>query len=121
MSTAAGSGIIIVIVFESLAQDSKRCGRNGPAIMSSNAIVKIALGGLSGGELDYFSRLAGKYREAVTTIERGPHGITSSPTLQDRDTITHDQIRTLSKRRREALVVEANTPAVKVRMTRHYQ
>lgn len=121
MSTAAGSGIFIVAVFQSLAQARKRWGRDGSEIMLGNATVKIALGGLSGDELDDFARWAGKYRETVTTIQRGPHGITTSPSLQDRETITPDQIRTLSKRRREALIIEANTPAIKTRMTRHYQ
>ncbi|WP_433458263.1 type IV secretory system conjugative DNA transfer family protein [Micromonospora sp. CA-248212] len=121
MSTAAGSGIFIVAVFQSLAQARKRWGRDGADIMWGNATIKIALGGLSGDELDDFARLAGKYRETVTTIQRGPQGITSSPSLQDRDTITPDQIRTLSKRHREALIIEANTPAIKTRMTRHYQ
>lgn len=121
MSTAAGSGMFIAAVFQSMAQARKRWGRDGADIMFGNATVKIALGGLSGDELDDFSRLAGKYRETVNTIQRGPHGTTTSPSLQDRDTITPDKIRTLSKRSREALVIEANTPAVKVRMTRHYQ
>jgi type IV secretory pathway TraG/TraD family ATPase VirD4 len=121
MSTAAGSGIFIVAVFQSLAQARQRWGRDGAEIMWGNATVKIALGGLAGDELRDFAQLAGKYRETVTTVQRGPHGITTSPTLQDRDTITPEQVRTLSKRRREALIIEANTPAVKTRMVRHYQ
>ena len=42
-------------------------------------------------------------------------------TLQDRKTLTPGEVRTLSAARREALVIHATTPAVKVRMTRHYE
>jgi type IV secretion system protein VirD4 len=44
-----------------------------------------------------------------------------SASLQDRKTITPDQVRTLSVRRREALLIHATTPAVKARLTRHYE
>ena len=35
--------------------------------------------------------------------------------------MTPGEVRTLSAARREALVIHATTPAVKVRMTRHYE
>ena len=53
--------------------------------------------------------------------QRGNGGNSLSSTLQDRRTLTPEQVRTLSTRRREALVIHATTPAVKVRMTRHYE
>ena len=83
--------------------------------------VKIALGGLSGDELRDLSALAGEYRELLTTHQRGSTGHTVQSTLHDRKTIHPEQIRTLSEERREALVIHATTPAVLVRMTRHYE
>jgi type IV secretion system protein VirD4 len=121
MSYAAGSGIFVTAVFQNLAQARGRWGRDGADMIWNSATVKIALGGLSGDELDDLSKLAGKYRETLTTIATGPHGATRTPSLHDRDTITPDEIRTLDANRREALIVHATTPAVKTTMTRHYE
>jgi type IV secretory pathway TraG/TraD family ATPase VirD4 len=64
---------------------------------------------------------AGEYRETVITWQRGQGGHSISSGLQDRKTLTPGQVRTLASHRREALVIHATTPAVKVRMTRHYE
>jgi hypothetical protein len=85
------------------------------------ATVKIALGGLSGDEIRDLSALAGEYREALTTYQRGTGGHTLQTTLQDRKTITPEEIRTLSEARREALIIHATTPAVRARLPRHYE
>jgi type IV secretion system protein VirD4 len=121
MSYAGGSGIFTVPVFQSLAQARKRWGRDGADMLWNAATVKVALGGLTGDELDDLSRLAGKYRETITTIQHGPNGITRSPTISDRDTITPEEIRTLDENHREALIIHATTPAVKTMMVRHYE
>lgn len=121
MSYAGGSGIFVVPVFQSLAQARKRWGRDGADMLWNAATVKVALGGLTGDELDDLSRLAGKYRETTVMIQHGPGGVTRSPSITDRDTITPEQIRTLDENRREALIIHATTPAVKTRMVRHYE
>lgn len=41
--------------------------------------------------------------------------------MHDRRVMSEESIRTLDKDKREALVIEASTPAVIVRMTRHYE
>jgi hypothetical protein len=57
----------------------------------------------------------------VTTWQRGHGGSSLSTTLQDRRTVTPEQVRTLSAERREALVIHATTPVVRARLTRHYE
>ena len=85
------------------------------------ATVKIALGGLSGDELRDLSDLAGQYREALTSYQRGSAGHTLQTTLQDRKVITPEEIRTLDEQDRQALIIHATTPAVRARMPRHYE
>jgi type IV secretory pathway TraG/TraD family ATPase VirD4 len=121
MSFAGGSGIYVVAVLQSMAQARKTWGREGAEMLWGSATVKIALGGLGGEELDEFSKLAGVYRESLTTYQSGSHGSTMQTTLQDRKTATPDEIRTLDEERREALVIHATTPITKVRMQRHYE
>ncbi|MEV6986487.1 TraM recognition domain-containing protein [Sphaerisporangium sp. NPDC051017] len=121
MSYAGGSGIFLVAVLQNMAQAENRWGREGSAMLWGASTVKIALGGLSGDELRDLSALAGEYRELLTTHQRGSTGHTVQSTLHDRKTLPPEVIRTLSQERREALVIHATTPAVLVRMTRHYE
>lgn len=121
MSYAGGSGIFAVAVFQSIAQARERWGRDGAEALWGAATIKLALGGLSGDEPEALSRLAGKYRETVLSVAHGPHGHTITPSLVDRLTITPDEIRTLSPKRHEALVIHATTPAVITRMRPHYR
>jgi type IV secretion system protein VirD4 len=121
MSFAGGSGMFILAVVQNMAQAEKRWGKEGAAMLWGAATVKIAFGGLSGEELREFSALAGDYREALTTLQRGSGGYTMQTTLHDRKTITPGEVRTLSEADRQALVVHATTPAVLVRMQRHYE
>jgi type IV secretory pathway TraG/TraD family ATPase VirD4 len=121
MSFAGGSGIYVAAVLQSMAQARKTWGREGAEMLWGSSTVKIALGGLGGEELDEFSKLAGVYRESLTTYQSGSHGTTLQTTLQDRKTVTPDEIRTLDEERREALVIHATTPITKVRMQRHYE
>ncbi|HEV2347919.1 MAG TPA: type IV secretory system conjugative DNA transfer family protein [Actinocrinis sp.] len=121
MSYAGGSGIFVVAILQNIAQARGRWGTDGAAMLWGAATLKIALGGLTGDEVDDFSDLAGIYRESLTTQQRGANGTTLQTTLQDRKTITPDQVRTLSEARREALLIHATTPATKVRMQRHYE
>jgi type IV secretion system protein VirD4 len=121
MSYAGGSGIFVVAVLQSMAAAEERWGREGAAKIWGASTVKIALGGLSGEELADLSELAGIYRELLTTHQRGSTGHTIQSTYQDRKTITADQIRTLSEHERQALVIHATTPAVLVRLVRHYE
>lgn len=121
MSYAGGSGIFVVAVLQNMAQAENRWGREGAAMLWGASTVKIALGGLSGDELRDLSALAGEYRELLTTHQRGSTGHTIQSTLHDRKTIPPEAVRTLSEARREALVIHATTPAVLVRMTRHYE
>lgn len=121
MSYAGGSGIFVVVVFQNRAQAEKRWGREGAAMIWGASTVKIALGGLSGDELQDLSMLAGEYRELLTTHQYGSSGHTVQSTLHDRKTMTPEAIRTLSEEDRQALVIHATTPAVLVRLTRHYE
>jgi hypothetical protein len=58
----------------------------------------------------------------MTTYQRSDDGaISASTSLQQHKTMTAEDIRTLNSAQREALVVHATTPAVKIRMTRHYE
>ncbi|MET8139873.1 TraM recognition domain-containing protein [Sphaerisporangium sp. NPDC005288] len=121
MSYAGGSGIFVVAVLQNMAQAENRWGREGSAMLWGASTVKIALGGLSGDELRDLSTLAGEYRELLTTHQRGSSGHTVQSALHDRKTLPPEAIRTLSEQRREALVIHATTPAVLVRMRRHYE
>ncbi|WP_034089124.1 type IV secretory system conjugative DNA transfer family protein [Streptacidiphilus albus] len=121
MSFAGGSGIYVVAVLQNMAQARKTWGREGAEMLWGSSTVKIALGGLGGDELEEFSKLAGVYRESLTTYQSGSHGTTMQTTLQDRKTVTPDEIRTLDEERREALVIHATTPIAKLRMQRHYE
>jgi type IV secretion system protein VirD4 len=121
MSFAGGTGIFITAVLQSLAQARYRWGHDAAAMLWGAATLKHVLGGLAGDDIREVSDLAGEYRETVLSWQRGQGGHTVSASLQDRKTITPDQVRTLSVRRREALLIHATTPAVKARLTRHYE
>ncbi|MFF6956190.1 TraM recognition domain-containing protein [Streptomyces sp. NPDC008317] len=121
ISFAGGTGIFVLAILQSQAQARKCWGIDGAEMLWGSATIKVALGGLSGKELDAFSDLAGTYREFLTTYQAGPHGTTVQTTLQDRKTLTPEEIRVLDELDREALVIHATTPAVKVRMERHYE
>lgn len=121
MSYAGGSGIFTLTVLQNRAQAEQRWGREGAAMLWGAATVKIALGGLSGEELRDLSALAGEYREALTSYQRGSTGHTLQTTLQDRKVITPEEIRTLDELDRQALIIHATTPAVRARMPRHYE
>jgi type IV secretion system protein VirD4 len=121
MSFAGGTGIFMVPVLQSMAQARQRWGHDAAQMLWGAATVKIILGGLAGDELSAIAELAGEYRETLVTWQRGQSGHSLSSTLQDRKTMAPSEIRTLSAARREALVIHATTPPVKVRMTRHYE
>jgi type IV secretory pathway TraG/TraD family ATPase VirD4 len=121
MSFAGGTGIFVTAVLQSMAQARNRWGHDAAAMLWGSATIKLILGGLAGEDLEEISRLAGEYRETVVSWQRGNGGYSLSSALQDRRTLTPEQARTLSTERREAVVIHATTPAVKVRMTRHYE
>ena len=121
MSFAGGTGIFVTAVLQSMAQARNRWGHDAAAMLWGAATVKLILGGLAGDDLREVSELAGEYRERVTTWQRGHGGSSLSTTLQDRKTVTPEQVRTLSAERREALVIHATTPVVRARLTRHYE
>jgi hypothetical protein len=121
MSFAGETGMFVTAVFQSMAQARNRWGRDAADMLWGAATVKVIVGGLAGEELREISELAGEYRETLTTWQRGRADHSVQTTLQDRKTLTPEQIRTLSAARREALVIHATTPAVKIRMTRHYE
>ncbi|GGJ75237.1 hypothetical protein GCM10010123_01530 [Pilimelia anulata] len=122
MSYAGGSGIFVVAVLQDLAQARQRWGRDGADMIWGAATCKIALGGLSGDELAEFSRLAGEYRETLSSTSRSlHHGTTMQTNLSDRKTLNPDQVRTLDEDKREALIVAGTTPALISRMVRHYE
>ena len=121
MSFAGGTGIFAVAVLQAMAQARNRWGHDAAAMLWGAATIKLILGGLAGDDLEEISRLAGEYRETVITWQHGHGGHSLSSALQDRRTLTPEQVRTLSVQHREALVIHATTPAVTVRMTRHYE
>ncbi|HEY1914356.1 MAG TPA: TraM recognition domain-containing protein [Streptosporangiaceae bacterium] len=121
MSFAGGTGIFVTAVLQSLAQARNRWGRDAAEMLWGAATVKIILGGLAGGDLREISDLAGEYRETLTTWQRGRDHHSLQTTLHDRKAFTPGEVRTLPAHRREALVIHATTPAVRVRMTRHYE
>ncbi|MFI5527006.1 type IV secretory system conjugative DNA transfer family protein [Kitasatospora sp. NPDC051853] len=121
MSFAGGSGIYVLAVLQNMAQARSIWGRDGAEMLWGSSTVKVALGGLGGDELHEFSKLAGDFRESLTTYQSGSHGTTMQTTLQDRKAVTPDEIRTLDEEKREALVLHATTPVAKVRQQRHYE
>ena len=121
MSFAGGTGIFIVAILQSMAQARSRWGRDAAGMLWGAATVKLILGGLAGDDLREISELAGEYRETVISWQDGHGGHTMSSSVQDRKTIRPDEIRTLSARRREALVIHATTLPVRARLTRHYE
>jgi type IV secretory pathway TraG/TraD family ATPase VirD4 len=121
MSFSGGTGIFVTAVLQSLAQARNRWGHDAAAMLWGAATVKAVLGGLAGEDLREVSELSGEYRETVISWQRGHGGSSLSSSLQDRKTLTPEQVRTLSAQRREALIIHATTPAVLTRMTRHYE
>jgi type IV secretory pathway TraG/TraD family ATPase VirD4 len=121
LSTSAGFGIFIAAVAQNLAAVEERWGRVGKDQMWSNATIKIALGGLAGDDLEEFSQLAGTYRETLLVAQRNRDGISTQATVVDRKTMSPEAIRILDETERQALVIHATTPAVKTRMTRHFE
>ena len=121
MSFAGGTGIFITAVLQSMAQARQRWGPDAAQMLWGAATVKIILGGLAGDELRDIAELAGEYRETLVTWQRGQSGTGTSASVVDRKAMAPSDIRTLSAARREALVIHATTPPVKVRMTRHYE
>lgn len=123
MSFAGGSGIFITAILQSRAQAEARWGQHQAAMLWGAATVKLILGGLSGNELrDLSDYLLGDYDRQMTSYQRSDDGaITTGTSVQQRKTMTAEEIRTLDSAKREALVIHATTPAVKIRMTRHYE
>lgn len=121
MSYAAGFGIFITAVLTNLAGAQRRWQAVGRDELWKNATIKIALGGLAGDDLDAFSVLAGTHREALHVPQQHRGGYSIQTSIVDRKTVPPERIRTLSQRRREALVIHATTPPVITRMVRHYQ
>ena len=122
MSFAGGSGIFIAAILQSRAQAEARWGAEQAAMLWGAATVKLILGGLTGAELRDLSDLVGEYDRHMTTYQRSDDGAISTGTsIQQHKTMTAEDIRTLDSVKREALVIHATTPAVKVRMTRHYE
>jgi type IV secretion system protein VirD4 len=121
MSFAGGTGIFVAAVFQSMAQARNRWGHDAAAMLWGASTVKAILGGLAGEDLRELSELAGEYRETVVSWQRGHGGSSLTSSLQDRKTLTPQEIRTLSALEREGLIIHATTPAVKTRMTRHYE
>jgi type IV secretion system protein VirD4 len=122
MSFAGGSGIFITAILQSRAQAEARWGQEQAAMLWGAATVKLILGGLTGPELRDLSDLVGEYDRHMTTYQRSDDGaISTSTSVQQHKTMTAEDIRTLDSAKREALVIHATTPAVKIRMTRHYE
>jgi type IV secretion system protein VirD4 len=122
MSFAGGSGIFITAILQSRAQAEARWGAEQAAMLWGAATVKLILGGLTGAELRDLSDLVGEYDRHMTTYQRSDDGAISTGTsIQQHKTMTAEDIRTLNSAKREALVIHATTPAVKIRMTRHYE
>ncbi|MBS2966817.1 TraM recognition domain-containing protein, partial [Actinocrinis puniceicyclus] len=122
MSFAGGSGIFITAILQSRAQAEARWGSKQAAMLWGAATVKLILGGLTGTELRDLSELIGEYDRHLTSYQRGDDGaLTIGTSIQRHRTMTAEDIRTLDTAEREALVIHATTPAVKIRMTRHYE
>ena len=122
MSYAGGSGIFATVVFQSKAQAEQQFGHDQAAMIWGAATVKLVLGGVTGPELRELSDLAGDYDHTETGRQFHPDGsVTRSTNQQRRRVLEPADIRTLRPDRREALVIHATTPAVTVRMTRHYE
>ena len=102
MSFAGGTGIFVAAVFQSMAQARNRWGADAAAMLWGASTVKAILGGLAGEDLREISELAGEYRETVVSWQRGHGGSSLTSSLQDRKTLTPQEVRTLSAREREA-------------------
>ncbi|HTJ66704.1 MAG TPA: TraM recognition domain-containing protein [Actinospica sp.] len=122
MSFAGGSGIFIAAILQSRAQAEARWGTEQAAMLWGAATVKLILGGLTGAELRDLSDLVGEYDRHMTSYQHSDDGaVTTGSSIQQHKTMTAEDIRTLNSAKREALVIHATTPAVKVRMVRHYE
>ncbi len=122
MSYAGGSGIFTAIVLQSRAQAEQQFGRDQAAMIWGAATVKLVLGGVTGPELRELSDLVGEHDRVEAGRQVHPDGsVTTSTSTQRRRVLEPAAIRTLRPDRREALVLHATTPAVTVRMTRHYE
>jgi len=122
MSYAGGSGIFTTVVLQSKAQAEQHFGHDQAAMIWGAATVKLVLGGVTGPELRELSELAGDHDHTEPGSQTHPDGsVTRSTSNQRRRTLEPTAIRTLRPDRREALVLHATTPAVTVRMTRHYE
>jgi type IV secretion system protein VirD4 len=121
MSYAAGSGIFVTAVLQDLAQARSRWGRDGAEMLWGAATCKLVLCWLTGDEPETISKLAGTYRETLTTTGRTPAGATISSSLTDRQILTPEAVRTLDPALRQGLVLHATTPPVITRMVRHYE
>jgi type IV secretory pathway TraG/TraD family ATPase VirD4 len=121
MSSSAGSGIFVTAVLQDIAQARARWGRDGAEMLWGAATFKVILGGLTGDEPAMISKLAGTYRETLTSTTRTPHGAHLSSTLTDRPVLPPETIRTLDPGLRQALILHATTPPVITRMVRHYE
>ncbi|WP_051797574.1 type IV secretory system conjugative DNA transfer family protein [Catenuloplanes japonicus] len=120
-STAAGFGIFVAGVLQNAAAAEERWGQVGRRMLWANSTIKIALGGLAGEDLTAFSELAGTYRETLLIPQYNRQGHSVQASVNDRKAMSSEAIRTLDEARREALVIHATTPPVKVRMVRHYE
>ena len=122
MSYAGGSGIFTTVVLQSKAQAEQQFGHDQAAMIWGAATVKLVLGGVTGPELRELSELAGDHDRTETGRQTHSDGsITTSTSSQRRRVLEPAAIRTLRPDRREVLVVHAITPAITVRMTRHYE
>ena len=121
MSYAAGSGIFVTAVLQDIAQARARWGRDGADMLWSAATCKVVLGGLTGDEPAEISRLAGTYRETLTSHSRLPGGASLNASLSDRPVLPPDAVRTLDPALRQALILHATTPPVITRMVRHHE
>lgn len=121
MSYAGGTGIFTTVVLHDIAQARSRWGHDGADMLTGAASIKLALGGLAGDELRALSGLAGDTDQTQTTWQHGPGGTTIHHAYRSQPVITPAEIRTLDIARREALLIHAATPAVKITMTRYYE
>jgi hypothetical protein len=75
-----------------MAQARNRWGHDAAAMLWGSATVKLILGGLAGEDLRDVSELAGEWREAVTTWQRGHGGSSLFPMAQKIQTLFIDDI-----------------------------
>ncbi len=120
MATGGGSGIIPVVVLQSMSQAINRWGKAEAETMRDSSTIRIVLPGISDiSTLEELSSLSGEVEVQQTSDTKGPGGVTTSTLTQSKRRYTPDAIRSLAKH--HALVLPQRTPPFVVKLIPYWE